>query len=727
MDFPSMTAALPVSAQTAAVVCTDGPQGLPAGLRMPHPDAMNRIANYCTFCERDFLSLHVTYVLFPELISTDEERVSILKNDPMQRFKVKVEENAVNGKLADAHGRRYYVGLTAGVSEADLEVIKGVSEWKEAMAKFLKTTPGQSIPLTNLISECPRPASVSRELRIKDALRVDLRERFDLLGHSDMLYVTYRLSPQENETTKENWRNNMEKFLVLSNMKKVPLSTLGSSVPKPLLLKKSMRLLEVIDEDPRQRFKITESDNYSNVAYIGLVIDELERAKEKWRLRLAMQLASPPHQCAMTTLGGAVPRPIALGRNVTLMEVINTDPKNRFEIGGSSPQMFVRLTNIPGRQREGSAGDDKGAGTEGEVADGGWTVVGAGRKNVEGIEGDVPRPASYASVGTPATTGNSVAGGSSASGGRSSGDGPPSNVWASSKGLANVTRPPPPAAPRGSYAATLQNSQSRAAPPQPHSTGAVAPARKSVAVVTPPTPPAAVRNDPMPLLPPGLSGAASGSFPGGSGAGMSWGAGGGWGGLVGTAPPVHNTLGVNNGGLDVDDDGLDLGNLLSDYIETGNGALDSLSRDFFAPMDPGVFSDEEVMPSFLKKEKSVPTPSVMGIPNPASVSPPVSRTGGAHSMFLAEWLPEVLEGFPPPLISSFCEKLGEEGFIRFVFFAYIIIVHIGPFIDYFFLFCSAQDLLDAQALNQLTADFLKEACGFKLGHYNRLMKGLSSL
>lgn len=190
--------------------------------RMPHPDAMNRIANSCMFCEQEFLSLHWTYILFPAEIQTDEERVYVLRNDQLKRFKVK--EDDIPGQYT-----KYYVGLVAEeLNDMDKELVKGVNEWKDSMVKYLKSMPGQSIPLTNLTSHCLRPASVPRELRIKDALRVDLQERFELLGHSDMLYVGYKLSSQVTETTKENWRNNMEKFLVLSVMKKVSLSTLGS-------------------------------------------------------------------------------------------------------------------------------------------------------------------------------------------------------------------------------------------------------------------------------------------------------------------------------------------------------------------------------------------------------------------------------------------------------------------------------------------------------------------
>lgn len=69
-------------------------------------------------------------------------------------------------------------------------------------------------------------------------------------------------------------------------------------------------------------------------------------------------------------------------------------------------------------------------------------------------------------------------------------------------------------------------------------------------------------------------------------------------------------------------------------------------------------------------------------------------------IWLKDWLPVTLEGFPSALIESFTSNLCDEGFV------------------------SVCDLVLAKKQDQLTSDYCKYL-GFKLGHYNRLNAGLA--
>lgn len=68
-------------------------------------------------------------------------------------------------------------------------------------------------------------------------------------------------------------------------------------------------------------------------------------------------------------------------------------------------------------------------------------------------------------------------------------------------------------------------------------------------------------------------------------------------------------------------------------------------------------------------------------------------------IWLSDWLPVVLHGFPAPLVQSLCEGLREDGLI------------------------SVSDLLIAQSMNQLSFEYLR-TLGFKVGHFNRIVANL---
>lgn len=587
---------------------------------MPHPEAMTRIANCVLYSERESLSLHVISVLFPDYVSTDEERVQILKQDSMERFKI-VQSN-IEGATT------YSVGLTR-VSEEDQEVVHGVNKWKDNMAQFLCNMPGHSIPLSLLISECNRPASVSRDLRIKDALRVDCQDRFELFGQSDTLYVSYKLNAEEVEQFKEDWRGSMEKFLVLSSMRKVPLSILGSSVEKPAVLKKGIKISKVIDEDPKKRFVVTEYDQKSNIAFVGLAISELERAKEKWRLKLAMQLSSPPFQCPMTTIGGAVPRPLALGRNVTLVDVINSDPQNRFELGGSNPKIFVRL-RMPHStmvSEKGKVASSVSLNDQSEGSDG-WITVGGSKKHAgENVAS------------------SAMSSGGSVNGKKKANKAPSTNVWASGRSLAAVARQPK---------HNVETTENRLSDDLLKYSANYALQEDQVA--KPDSDAAHVFSIPLPVLreqnsvTPPLFADTIGINSNGTN-GTIWNGRNGWGAIsIGGADLLRS-----NGEVDLGDV----------YGQQGAEVMKSINDFFGAVTNDPVLDNEEVMPSFLKKEKTT-TGRVIGKPGNTASCVPESNYCGARTVILQDWLPEVLEGFPPSLISTFSEKLSEEGFIRFV-------------------------------------------------------------
>jgi hypothetical protein len=83
----------------------------------------------------------------------------------------------------------------------------------------------------------------------------------------------------------------------------------------------------------------------------------------------------------------------------------------------------------------------------------------------------------------------------------------------------------------------------------------------------------------------------------------------------------------------------------------------------------------------------------------ALASPVVTSRATRLPTTLEDWLPIVFQGFPTALVSGFIRQLNEEGFL------------------------TVEDLQLAHGQGQLPLEYL-ESFGMKLGHFNRLMKGL---
>jgi hypothetical protein len=86
------------------------------------------------------------------------------------------------------------------------------------------------------------------------------------------------------------------------------------------------------------------------------------------------------------------------------------------------------------------------------------------------------------------------------------------------------------------------------------------------------------------------------------------------------------------------------------------------------------------------------------------VNPIVAVSGNTNWLELKVWLPTVLSGFDSVLVGSIVIKMRDD-----------------------FGFLSTEDLSNAKAEGQLTFEVLKDIDGFKIGHYNRLVKGLTAL
>lgn len=134
----------------------------------------------------------------------------------------------------------------------------------------------------------------------------------------------------------------------------------------------------------------------------------------------------------------------------------------------------------------------------------------------------------------------------------------------------------------------------------------------------------------------------------------------------------------------------------SDQLNSSSSGLSLLSASIVAPSLLSLASKAPGLDSSNSSNSSLPA-NIFPSQVPAVPKPTIDLTTP-----LTAWMPQLFQGFDAALVQSFITLMCDEG---------------G--------FVTIQDLADAQARSQLTFEFMKSTCGMKLGHYNRLIKGLS--
>jgi hypothetical protein len=153
------------------------------------------------------------------------------------------------------------------VQSEERDVQRGVTLWRVQLAHHMSKR-GTSMELGRLASSCPRPSIVPPRIKIKDILCSDGLQRFDVFGPASRMMVVLRDSEEFNEKTvsdesrkdevevaKELWRREIENYM-LGDTTEWLLSMVGVNIPRPPLLRDgSLKLIDVLREDPEHRFR----------------------------------------------------------------------------------------------------------------------------------------------------------------------------------------------------------------------------------------------------------------------------------------------------------------------------------------------------------------------------------------------------------------------------------------------------------------------------------------
>eukprot|EP01041_Mallomonas_annulata_P000801 gene801-1554_t len=327
----------------------------------------------------------------PELQIEIQELISLLEKDELKRFRVFEEDNDI------------YVSRNE-LSASDEVLQAQICDWRNSLYFFFAEKVCNSIELSRLGTEVRKPPSIPGHIKLKDVLTYDPLQRFLLYGENNNIKVTRNVTEEDLLEYTEKWKVSISKF-ILSKNRAVAISELGSEVPRPSQLPKSVKLLETLRTDHTQRFLIIELVNDFLVKRILTPEEKEEYAKyftheiELWRNNIAEYLSRQLTPIIMSEIGVNVRRPEGLPSEFKLQKILQSDPHHRFVFKGKGNDVRIRLSNgyraamnLSTMQKSSSCDASPISSCSTTNEEGGWIPVGYGG-----------RPASNTSTSTATT------------------------------------------------------------------------------------------------------------------------------------------------------------------------------------------------------------------------------------------------------------------------------------------------------------------------------------
>lgn len=293
-----------------------------------------RIADYILCSAQPYIRYNSIVDCCPSSNSAEgaENFRNSLKFDPYDRF-CYIEED---GDML--------IGLK-NLTEDDVRIQGEVEWWRSCIAQYLERL-GTAVELGRIASFVERPIEVPRNIRLKDIINSDSTNRFLIAGPPDRLMISRKVNPDEIEESKEIWRRRILDFLYIQP-RDINLTTIGSNVPRPPNLGgKGIKLHEVLNEDPEERFHLIYKGPTDTIVRIKLSDAQREWLHERWRVKAANCLTEQQRSLSLTELGSAVKRPSVHLGSTSLRAVLMEDPKCRFILSGYADSIRVRLSTV---------------------------------------------------------------------------------------------------------------------------------------------------------------------------------------------------------------------------------------------------------------------------------------------------------------------------------------------------------------------------------------------
>lgn len=359
----------------------------------------------------------------------------------LRDFHLLADHSEEEWKLAiscDAKKRLVYREAPDGTTSVSLSIVtktfrsfkKSAEAWRDSVFQFAD----QAVRLS-IIAECvPRPDYLPRDVKLIDVLRADPYNRFEVTGPATEMIVqrregsnvpdsaAWKLGPDNAPQTverlkksnlkmsssdshdgkgdsnskaekgekgdslsgdKELWRKRCYQHLCTVK-KPVAASQLGAFASKPTGLPANVKLMEVLENDVKDRFILNHVTSALTLVSAKVTDVSVDRVIDEWRINIAkymyeqLQTKRENGWFPLTELGSKVRKPTVLPKTTSMLEVLKTDHQGMFRISGYAPNMratiikssvkkVLKLSNLSI-----DSSDIMEAGKEG------WTVVGAG-------------------------------------------------------------------------------------------------------------------------------------------------------------------------------------------------------------------------------------------------------------------------------------------------------------------------------------------------------------
>eukprot|EP00596_Hydrurales_sp_CCMP1899_P009800 CAMPEP_0119035564 /NCGR_PEP_ID=MMETSP1177-20130426/2648_1 /TAXON_ID=2985 /ORGANISM="Ochromonas sp, Strain CCMP1899" /LENGTH=1104 /DNA_ID=CAMNT_0006994003 /DNA_START=168 /DNA_END=3482 /DNA_ORIENTATION=- len=270
--------------------------------------------------------------------------LDILLSDPQRRFLISGDKDNIMIKRCFVRG------------DED-EISDLVEEWRALIAAFL-LEPRKSVGLSDIGSSVPRPMRIPSSVKLIFILKTDPENRFILTGDGNAAKAQFNMEkdPEQESLWIAKWRDDVSIYLTKEqwSVPSVSISDIECKVARPLYLLPQVKVLEVLEADPFQRFVMLGVGPESHVMIRNFRGDEqeIEEFVERWRLLVASYLLSKSailgvvHPLlGLSEIGANVVRPPGVPTSVKLIDVMRADPRNRFIIKGDGNALRARINS----------------------------------------------------------------------------------------------------------------------------------------------------------------------------------------------------------------------------------------------------------------------------------------------------------------------------------------------------------------------------------------------
>ena len=611
---------------------------------------------------------------FKNYATSHEDIVIFLEADASKRFMVITESTLDTETIL--------IRRTLPLTEKEKRIISALDTWRQSLAYNLSMI-NKSVELNKVCNVVPRPVFLTDSLKaqkLRNIFEQDPLKRFKIIGEMPSLRVKRaNLDDAETADIINNWIKQIAAYLSVDGMFK-KVSDITHHFPKPCHLPAAVKIIAILRSDPSNRFQfVGEGHSLAVKIVTARSMTHVRDLTDDWRAKVINYLLIKRGDVALVPceIGANVQRPDYLPHSYKLLDVLQSDPAKRFTFSGVNHDLKVAVKKgVKPIMRAGmkplNGTIPPASGLAHEKVDSGPNsgIISAGINNVE--LGDWTRIVQ----GVPKV--------SSVAEGYLKKDDIDNNFFKTSQSLLDNS-----SVNNSLGSAALSDNFMKDSNMFPHS-NFLRDAVPSWDLQNP-------GNGNMRPGPPGLShprrtsgdymssfldssemeeiqwpGSHSGKTPGG--------------------------LGSLSGGSSFNGSALAEQNDLWMSAEASLPYVDSsLPAMTYSPFGthPPIF-DQVQNESNVTNAANMNSSTNLAIASLPKVPPP-------DWVDLKDWLPSVLNGFDSVLVASFIDQMRDD-----------------------FGFLSTEDLYNARLENQLTFESLKDIVGFKIGHFNRIVRGLAA-